>query len=95
MPFLDTFVTDDTECTTTKVETELDIKPMNSGIILHCKAAHPTLPSIALLEISFAEPSGTRLMGQKRGQQRQNLDVTGSEWVPRKSSEETSERSPV
>ena len=31
-----------TQGNTTKVETELYIKPMNSGIILHYRSAHPT-----------------------------------------------------
>jgi len=35
-------VTIETQGNVTKVETELYIKPMNSGIILHYKSAHPT-----------------------------------------------------
>ena len=42
VPFLDTLVTMKTQGNTTKVETELYIKPMNSGIILHYRSAHPT-----------------------------------------------------
>ena len=39
--FLDTLVTVVTQGQVTKIETELYIKPTNSGIILHYKSAHP------------------------------------------------------
>ena len=42
VPFLDTLVTVVKQGNATKLETELYIKPMNSGIILHYKSAHPT-----------------------------------------------------
>ena len=41
VPFLDTFVTVETCENLTKLETELYIKPTNSGIILHSTSAHP------------------------------------------------------
>ena len=41
VPFLDTFVTIERHDNTTKLETELHIKPTNSGIILHSTSAHP------------------------------------------------------
>ena len=41
VPFLDTSVTVETRENTTKIETELYIKPTNSGIILHSSSAHP------------------------------------------------------
>ena len=42
VPFLDTLVTLVTRDNITSVETELYIKPTNSGIILHYHSAHPT-----------------------------------------------------
>ena len=42
MPFLDTLVTVEVKNSQTSIETELYIKPMNSGIILHSSSAHPT-----------------------------------------------------
>ena len=42
VPFLDTLVTVASDDNATKIETELFIKPTNSGIILHYKSAHPT-----------------------------------------------------
>ena len=42
MPFLDTLVTVEERNKVTRIETELCIKPMNSGIILHYEPAHPT-----------------------------------------------------
>ncbi|XP_043195743.1 uncharacterized protein LOC122367039 [Amphibalanus amphitrite] len=41
VPFLDTLVTVEEKDDVTKIETELYIKPMNSGIILHFDSAHP------------------------------------------------------
>ena len=41
VPFLDTLVTVETYENITKIETELFIKPTNSGIILHSSSAHP------------------------------------------------------
>ena len=41
VPFLDTLVTVETSENITKLETELFIKPTNSGIILHSTSAHP------------------------------------------------------
>ena len=41
VPFLDTLVTAETSDNVTKIETELYIKPTNSGIILHSTSAHP------------------------------------------------------
>ena len=41
VPFLDTLVTVETCGNVTKLETELYIKPTNSGIILHSTSAHP------------------------------------------------------
>ena len=43
VPFLDTLVRVEEHDNITRIETELYIKPMNSGIILHYKSAHPTL----------------------------------------------------
>ena len=40
--FLDTMVTVEERSNGTKIETELYIKPTNSGIVLHFKSAHPT-----------------------------------------------------
>ena len=42
VPFLDTLVTVISDDNATKIETELFIKPTNSGIILRYKSAHPT-----------------------------------------------------
>ena len=42
VPFLDTLVTVEERNKVTRIETELYIKPMNSGIILHYEPAHPT-----------------------------------------------------
>ena len=42
VPFLDTLVTVESRNDVTRIETELYIKPMNSGIILNYKSAHPT-----------------------------------------------------
>ena len=42
VPFLDTLVTVETHDHRTTIETELFIKPTNSGIILHYHSAHPT-----------------------------------------------------
>ena len=43
VPFLDTYVTVELNGNqTAKVETELYIKPTNSGIVLHATSAHPT-----------------------------------------------------
>ena len=42
VPFLDTLVTVEKQGDVTKLETELYIKPTNSGIILNYKSAHPT-----------------------------------------------------
>ena len=43
VPFLDTLVTVTTDTSgATKLETELYIKPTNSGIVLHATSAHPT-----------------------------------------------------
>ena len=42
VPFLDTLVTVETVDNVTKLETEIYIKPTNSGIILHSTSAHPT-----------------------------------------------------
>ena len=41
VPFLDTLVTVEEHDGVTRIETELYIKPMNSGIILHYESAHP------------------------------------------------------
>ena len=41
VPFLDTLVSVETSENITKLETELYIKPTNSGIILHSSSAHP------------------------------------------------------
>ena len=41
VPFLDTLVTVETCGNVTKLETELYIKPTNSGIIFHSTSAHP------------------------------------------------------
>ena len=41
VPFLDTLVTVEESSNMTRIETELYIKPMNSGIILHYESAHP------------------------------------------------------
>ena len=42
VPYLDTLVTLETSGENTTIETELYIKPTNSGIILHSTSAHPT-----------------------------------------------------
>ena len=42
VPFLDTLVTVEERNGVTRIETELYIKPTNSGIILHYESAHPT-----------------------------------------------------
>ena len=42
VPYLDTLVTVKTQSISTTIETELYIKPTNSGIILHSTSAHPT-----------------------------------------------------
>ena len=42
VPYLDTLVTLETTNNQTTLETELYIKPTNSGIILHAKSAHPS-----------------------------------------------------
>ena len=42
VPFLDTLVTVEKQGTDTTIETELYIKPTNSGIMLHYDSAHPT-----------------------------------------------------
>ena len=54
VPFLDTLVTVETQGGHTKIETELYIKPTNSGIILHYQSAHPTLTKHNMARDQFA-----------------------------------------
>ena len=53
VPFLDTLVTVEEHNDVTRVETELYIKPMNSGIILHYKSAHPTSTKLNVARSQF------------------------------------------
>ena len=54
VPFLDTLVTVEAQGGHTKIETELYIKPTNSGIILHYQSAHPTLTKHNMARDQFA-----------------------------------------
>jgi len=53
VPFLDTFVTVETCENITKIETELYIKPTNSGIILHSSSAHPKETKLNIVRNMF------------------------------------------
>ena len=68
VPFLDTLVTVEEHNGITKVETELYIKPMNSGIILHYQSAHPTSTkhSVARNQFKRAIRNSSNALKQQR-----------------------------
>ena len=53
VPFLDTYVTVETRGSKTTLETELFIKPTNSGIILHSSSAHPKTTKHSIIRNMF------------------------------------------
>ena len=53
VPFLDTLVTVEKGNGGAKIETELHIKPTNSGIILHYESAHPTVTKYNMARSQF------------------------------------------
>ena len=68
VPFLDTLVTVEERNNETKLETELYIKPTNSGIVLHYKSAHPTSTkhSIARNQFRRAIKNSSNAQKEKR-----------------------------
>ena len=68
VPFLDTIVTVEARGEYTTIETELYIKPTNSGIILHYHSAHPTLTkhNMARDQFSRAIKNSSRIDKEKK-----------------------------
>ena len=53
VPFLDTLVTIEGHGENVTIETELYVKPTNSGIILHYHSAHPTQTKLNMARSQF------------------------------------------
>ena len=72
VPFLDTLVTVEENDYETKIETELFIKPMNSGIILHYESAHPSSTKHNVARNQFRRARNSSNAIKEREKHRQN-----------------------
>ena len=93
VPFLDTLVTVEAQGGHTKIETELYIKPTNSGIILHHQSAHPTLTKHNMARDQFARAiKNSSRMDKEKKSIANILGSSSGKWLPKASLREASQR---